>query len=146
MLIQPNFRFRKYCNLTKIAVWCKYGYFPHIFRRSFDRQLWKAAIINKLSYFEKQSLAKKMFLKTSQNSKWNNCVRVSFLTNLQTYTFIKKETLEEEVSFHLVSKLPLRRSKFHSLFRNIHFKAMFFFKTKNVKTLNFLLEKKGKDF
>ena len=46
-----------------------------------------------------------------------------------------------------MSKLPLRRSKFHSLFKSIRFKAMFFLKTKNVKTLNSLLvKKKDKDF
>ena len=119
--------------------------FSHIFG-SFDRQLRTAAIINKLSYFEKQSLAKRMFLKISQNSQGNICLGVSFLTNLQACKFIKKRTLEEEVSFHLVSKLPLRRSKFDSLFKNMHFKAMLFLKTKNVQTLIFLLVKKGKDF
>ena len=71
-----------------------------------------AAIINKLSYFEKQSLAKKTFLKILQDSPENICVGVSFLIKLQACNFIKKETLEEEVSFHLVSKLPLRKSKF----------------------------------
>ena len=34
-------------------------------------------MINKLSYFEKQSLAKKTFLKTSQSSQENTCVGVS---------------------------------------------------------------------
>ena len=74
--------FYETCNLMEVAVWCKYGYFPHIFRRSFDRQPRTAAIINKLAYFEKQPLAKKMFLQISQNSQGNTCVRVSFLTNL----------------------------------------------------------------
>ena len=45
-----------------------------------------------------------------------------------------------------MSRLPLRRSKFHSLFKNIRFKAMFVLKTKNVQTLNYLLVKKGEDF
>ena len=35
-------------------------------------------MINKLSYFEKQSLAKKTFLKLSQNSQESTCVGVSF--------------------------------------------------------------------
>ena len=66
------------CNLTKVAIWCKCEYFPHIFRRTFHRQLWTAAIIKKFLYFEKQSLAKKTLLKISRNSQENTCVRASF--------------------------------------------------------------------
>ena len=100
----------------------------NIFLEELYRQLWTAAITNNLSYFEKQSLAKKMFLKISQKSYENTCVRVSFLTNLQACNFIKKRALEEEeeVTFLLLSKLSLKRSKFQSSFKNIRFKAMLF--------------------
>ena len=53
-----------------------------------------------------------MSLKVSQNLLENTCIGVSILINFHACSFIKKGTLEEEVSFHLVSKLPLRRSKF----------------------------------
>ena len=118
----------------------------NIFLEELYRQLWTAAITNNLSYFEKQSLAKKMFLKISQKSYENTCVRVSFLTNLQACNFIKKRALEEEVTFLLLSKLSLKRSKFQSSFKNIRFKTMLFWKTKNVQTLNFLLIKKRQRF
>ena len=59
-----------------------------------------AAIIYKLSYFEKQSLTKKVFLKILRSSQKNTCVGVSYLINLQGWClqlyycyFIKKETL-----------------------------------------------------
>ena len=92
----------------------------NIFLEELYKQLWTAAITNNLSYFEKQSLAKKMFLKISQKSYEN------FLTNLQACNFIKKRALEEEVTFLLLSKLSLKRSKFQSSFKNIRFKAMLF--------------------
>ena len=90
-------------NLTQVAIWCKCGYFPHIFRRTFHRQLCTAATINKLSYFEKQSLAKKTFLKFSQNSQENTCVGVSFSRDSER---------RSKFPLSLVSKLPPRRSKF----------------------------------
>ena len=44
----------------------------------FIRQLWTAALIYELSYFEKQAFGKKMLIKASQSSQENTCVRVSF--------------------------------------------------------------------
>ena len=49
----------------------------------FTRQLKPATVIHKLSYFDKQSLATKVFLKTSQSPQKNTRVGVSFLINLQ---------------------------------------------------------------
>ena len=63
------------------------GYFPNIFR--IILQLQWATVIQKLSYFEKQWLAKKFFLKVSQSSQKSTFVGVSFLKK----PFIKKEAL-----------------------------------------------------
>ena len=41
---------------------------------------------------------KKVFFKISQNSQENTCTRVSFLTKLQAWNFIKKETLAQVFS------------------------------------------------
>ena len=49
----------------------------------FTRQLQPATVIQKLPYFEKQTLAKKLLSKISQSSQKSTCVGVSFLINLQ---------------------------------------------------------------
>ena len=41
---------------------------------------------------------KKTFLEISQNSRENNCARVSFSIKLQAFNFIKKETLPQVFS------------------------------------------------
>ena len=57
------------CNLTKAAIRCRYapGYFPNILRTTFYHTTVAGRYHYKLSYFEKQSLAKKVFLKISQS-------------------------------------------------------------------------------
>ena len=50
----------------------------------FIRQLWTAALMYKLSYFEKQALRKKVFLKASQSSQENPCQNL-FLLKLQAH-------------------------------------------------------------
>ena len=62
------------------------GYFPNIFR--IILQLQRATVIQKLSYFEKQWLAKKFF-KVSRSSQKSTFVGVSFLKK----PFNKKEAL-----------------------------------------------------
>ena len=67
--------------LTKVAIQCRYapGYFTNTIRTTF----YQTIVIHKLSYFEKQSLTKKVFLKVSQSSQESTCVGASFLIKLQ---------------------------------------------------------------
>ena len=59
--------------------------FQTFLEQLFSRQLWTATIIYNLFYFEKQSTAKKVFLKISQSLQENICVRVSFLIKLKAW-------------------------------------------------------------
>ena len=74
------------CNLTKVATRriMLLDIFQTFSEQIFIRKLWTAAIIYNLSYFEKQSHAKKVFLKISQSSSKNTCFRVS-LSKLQVW-------------------------------------------------------------
>ena len=54
----------------------------------FIRQLWMAALVYKLSYFEKQALWKKVFLKALQSSQENTCFTVFFDQGFW-YTYVK---------------------------------------------------------
>ena len=74
------------CNLTKVATRriMLLDIFQTFSEQIFIRKLWTAAIIYNLSYFEKQSHAKKVFLKISQSSRKNTCFRVS-LSKLQVW-------------------------------------------------------------
>ena len=88
-----NLQFYGTGNLTKLAMRCRHapGYFPNIFR--IILQLQRATVIQKLSYFEKQWLAKKFF-KVSQSSQKSTFVGVSFLKK----PFNKKEALTQVFS------------------------------------------------
>ena len=59
------------CNLTKVGTRriMLLDIFQTFSEQIFIRNLWTAAIIYTLSYFEKQSHAKKVFLKISQSSR-----------------------------------------------------------------------------
>ena len=74
------------CNLTKVGTRriMLLDIFQTFSEQIFIRKLWTAAIIYNLLYFEKQSHAKKVFLKISQSSSKNTCFRVS-LSKLQVW-------------------------------------------------------------
>ena len=79
--------------------------------------------------FRETVACKKVVLKNFTKFTWG------LFFNKEAYNFIKKETLEEEVSFHLESKLLLRRSKFLLKLLEIYvLKPCFFEKQKIFKS------------